>query len=44
MAEKAVERLVAPGARRYPWRRPPGADFIVLEDPDGNPFGVVQEE
>jgi catechol 2,3-dioxygenase-like lactoylglutathione lyase family enzyme len=38
-----VERLVALGARRYPWRYRPGADFIVLEDPDGNLFCVVQK-
>jgi catechol 2,3-dioxygenase-like lactoylglutathione lyase family enzyme len=35
-----VERLVALGARRYPWRYPPGADYVVLEDPDGNLFCV----
>jgi hypothetical protein len=38
-----VERLVALGARRYPWRYRPGADFIVLEDPDGNLFCVVHK-
>jgi catechol 2,3-dioxygenase-like lactoylglutathione lyase family enzyme len=37
-----VERLVRIGATRYPWRYRPGADFIVLEDPDGNLFCVVQ--
>jgi catechol 2,3-dioxygenase-like lactoylglutathione lyase family enzyme len=37
-----VERLLALGARRYPWRYPPGADYVVLEDPDGNLFCVVQ--
>jgi catechol 2,3-dioxygenase-like lactoylglutathione lyase family enzyme len=37
-----VERLVAIGAKRYPWRYRPGADFTVLEDPDGNLFCVVQ--
>src|SRR5215813_13361281 len=30
-----VERLVALGARRYPWRYGEGDDFIVLEDPGG---------
>src|SRR5215467_10722133 len=29
-----VERLVALGARRYPWRYRAGDDFIVLEDPE----------
>ena len=38
-----VERLVGLGARRYPWRYRPGADFVVLEDPDGNLFCVVQK-
>jgi catechol 2,3-dioxygenase-like lactoylglutathione lyase family enzyme len=36
-----VERLVNLGATRYPWRYPPGADYVVLEDPDGNLFCVV---
>jgi catechol 2,3-dioxygenase-like lactoylglutathione lyase family enzyme len=38
-----VERLLAFGARRYPWKYRPGADFVVLEDPDGNLFCVVKE-
>lgn len=38
-----VERLLALGARRYPWRYPPDADYVVLEDPDGNLFCVVQD-
>jgi catechol 2,3-dioxygenase-like lactoylglutathione lyase family enzyme len=37
-----VERLVGLGARRYPWRYPPHADYVVLEDPDRNLFCVVQ--
>jgi catechol 2,3-dioxygenase-like lactoylglutathione lyase family enzyme len=37
-----VERLVQLGATRYPWRYQPHADFVVLEDPDGNLFCVVQ--
>jgi hypothetical protein len=37
-----VERLVALGATRYPWEYPPDADYVVLEDPDGNLFCVVQ--
>ena len=40
--ETEVKRLIAAGATRYPWRYRPGADFIVLEDPDGNLFCVVQ--
>jgi len=40
--DEEVDRLLALGARRYPWRYRPGADFVVLEDPDGNLFCVVQ--
>ncbi len=37
-----VERLLALGATKADWNYPPGADFVVLRDPDGNPFCVVQ--
>ncbi|CAN5558161.1 VOC family protein [soil metagenome] len=37
-----VERLIGIGARRYPRKHHPDEDFIVLEDPDGNRFCVVQ--
>jgi catechol 2,3-dioxygenase-like lactoylglutathione lyase family enzyme len=37
-----VERLVQLGATRYPWRYRPDDDFVVLQDPDGNLFCVVQ--
>jgi catechol 2,3-dioxygenase-like lactoylglutathione lyase family enzyme len=40
--DKEVERLTGIGAARYPWRYRPGSDFVVLEDPDGNLFCVVQ--
>jgi catechol 2,3-dioxygenase-like lactoylglutathione lyase family enzyme len=40
--EAEVRRLIELGARRFPWRYRPGADFVVLEDPDGNLFCVVQ--
>ncbi|ASQ92771.1 VOC family protein [Streptomyces sp. 11-1-2] len=37
-----VERLVSLGARRVRWELyPPDADFIVLADPDGNRFCVI---
>jgi len=42
-SEAEVERLVTLGATRYPWRYRPGQDFVVLEDPDGNLFCVVQK-
>jgi catechol 2,3-dioxygenase-like lactoylglutathione lyase family enzyme len=38
-----VERLIGLGATRYPWRYRPGADFVVLADPDGNLFCVVSK-
>lgn len=38
-----VERLIALGARRAEWRYPAGADYIVLEDPDGNRFCVIEK-
>ena len=37
-----VERLLALGATRKDWNYPDGADYVVLQDPDGNPFCVVQ--
>ena len=38
-----AQRLIALGATPKPWTYPPDADYIVLEDPDGNPFCVVQD-
>ena len=37
-----VERLRGLGAKNYHWKYGPGADYVVLEDPDGNLFCVVQ--
>lgn len=37
-----VERLLALGATRKEWNYEPDADYVVLNDPDGNPFCVVQ--
>jgi catechol 2,3-dioxygenase-like lactoylglutathione lyase family enzyme len=37
-----VARLVGLGASRVEWsRRPPDADYVILEDPEGNRFCVV---
>jgi hypothetical protein len=36
-----VERLISLGARRVDWVYPPGADFVVLADTEGNLFCVV---
>jgi hypothetical protein len=38
---REVERLVSLGARRVEWDYPEGADFVVLADPDGNLFCVI---
>ena len=40
--EKEVERLLSLGAARVAWRYEPDADYVVLADPDGNTFCVVQ--
>jgi catechol 2,3-dioxygenase-like lactoylglutathione lyase family enzyme len=40
--EAEVERLISLGARRVDWDRyPEDPDFVVLADPDGNRFCVV---
>jgi catechol 2,3-dioxygenase-like lactoylglutathione lyase family enzyme len=39
-----TERLIRLGAKPYPWRYPEDADYLVLEDPDGNLFCLVQKE
>ena len=36
-----VERLLGLGASRFPREPEPGEDFIVLEDPEGNLFCVI---
>jgi hypothetical protein len=38
-----VERLLKIGAKKYPWRYPKDADYVVLEDPEGNLFCIVQK-
>lgn len=39
-----VERLLSIGAKRVDWRYPEGADYVVLADPDGNNFCVVEKK
>jgi catechol 2,3-dioxygenase-like lactoylglutathione lyase family enzyme len=39
---KEVERLLNFGAKRHPQDYDPEDDFVVLEDPDGNLFCIVQ--
>jgi hypothetical protein len=37
-----VERLIALGATAIQWdKRPPDADYVILADPEGNRFCVV---
>lgn len=40
--QEEVNRLIALGATRKEWNYEPDADYVVLNDPDGNPFCVVQ--
>ena len=40
--EREVERLLTIGATRVDWRYGDGRDYVVLADPDGNTFCVVQ--
>ena len=42
-AAAEVERLLALGATRYPVAAPAGADFVVLVDPEGYRFCVVEK-
>jgi catechol 2,3-dioxygenase-like lactoylglutathione lyase family enzyme len=39
--EAEAARLVSLGARRVHWEYPQDPDFIVLEDPEGNRFCIV---
>jgi catechol 2,3-dioxygenase-like lactoylglutathione lyase family enzyme len=39
---REVERLIALGATEVHWdKRPPDADYVILADPEGNRFCVV---
>jgi catechol 2,3-dioxygenase-like lactoylglutathione lyase family enzyme len=40
--QQEVERLLKLGATRVDWEYDPDADYMVLADPDGNTFCVVQ--
>ncbi|GAB2673566.1 VOC family protein [Kribbella swartbergensis] len=40
--ETEVERLIGLGARRVDWDYPPNADFVVLADPGGTLFCVIE--
>jgi catechol 2,3-dioxygenase-like lactoylglutathione lyase family enzyme len=42
-AHAEIERLIGLGARRVDWRYPEGADYVVLADPDGNKFCVIEK-
>jgi catechol 2,3-dioxygenase-like lactoylglutathione lyase family enzyme len=38
-----VERLLSLGASRADWAYPDDADYVVLADPDGNSFCVIDK-
>ena len=42
-AKAEVDRLLGLGAKHVDWRYPAGADYVVLADPDGNTFCVVEK-
>jgi len=42
--DSEVERLLQLGATRVDWRYPEGADYVVLADPDGNSFCVIEKQ
>jgi hypothetical protein len=39
-----VERLLSIGVQRLERTNPEGADYVVLADPDGNPFCVIDKK
>ena len=40
--ESEVDRLIGLGATEIPWdNRPPDADYVVMADPEGNRFCVI---
>ncbi len=41
--EAEIERLISLGATRAKWRYPEDADYVVLSDPDGNTFCVIEK-
>jgi hypothetical protein len=41
--EDEIERLLGIGATRHPRTPEPGEDFVVLEDPEGNLFCVIDK-
>lgn len=38
-----VKRLLSIGAQTVDWDYPEGADYIVLSDPDGNSFCIIEK-
>lgn len=42
--EAEVKRLISLGAAEVPWaKKPPDADYVILADPEGNRFCVVDK-
>lgn len=42
--EIEVERLLALGATRADWNYHEGENYVVLKDPEGNPFCIIPKE
>ena len=42
--QSEVQRLIGLGAAEIPWdNRPPNADYVVMADPEGNRFCVIDD-
>lgn len=39
-----VQRLGRLGAKEYPWNYEFDADYVVMEDPEGNLFCIIQKD
>lgn len=39
-----IGRLERLGAKRYPWHYEPDADYVVMADPEGNLFCIIQKD
>lgn len=43
-AKEDIQRLLALGATRAEWNYHPGENYVVLKDPEGNPFCIIPIE
>lgn len=42
--QSEIGRLEELGAKRYQWNYEPDADYVVMQDPEGNLFCVIQKD